>query len=142
VAWGSFGYFDEGGNAAFLKAVFRTLKPGGRFVIETHIAETLLRVLQERDWRQVGNTLVLEDRHYDHVHSRIDTEWTLMREGKAEKISSSIRIYTYRELCRLLEEVGFTNCEGYDTSSQQPFTLGAQRLTMVATKPVNGSTLE
>ncbi len=49
--WGSFGYFDEQGNADFLKAVCRALKPGARFLVDTHIAETLLPIFQERGWR-------------------------------------------------------------------------------------------
>ena len=31
----SFGYLDDDGNAAFLRAVAAALKPGGRFVLET-----------------------------------------------------------------------------------------------------------
>lgn len=77
---------------------------------------------------------MLEERCYDHVHSRVAVEWTFVQEGKVAKGSSSIRIYTYRELCQLLEEVGFANCEGYDTLSQEPFKLGSRRLSLVATK--------
>lgn len=131
---GSFGYFDEEGNAEFLNAVARTLKPGARFLVDAHVAETLLPRYQERDWGQVRDMLVLQERCYDHVHSRVDAEWTLVQEGKVEKRSSSIRIYTYRELCRLLEEVGFVNCEGYGSLSQEPFKLGSRRLYLVATK--------
>lgn len=36
--WGSFGYFDDEGNETFLRVVFRALRPGARFLLETHIA--------------------------------------------------------------------------------------------------------
>lgn len=132
--WGSFGYFDDEGNADFLKAVFRALKPGGRFLVETHIAETLLPRFQERDWGRVGDTFVLQERTYDHLGGRIDAGWTLLREGRTEKRSSSIRLYTYRELCQLLRQAGFEKCEGYETLTQEPFKLGSRRLTLRSTK--------
>ena len=89
--WGSLGYFDEAGNAHFAKAVSRTLKPGGKFLVDTHVAETLLPIFQERGWWRVGDTVVLEERCYDHAESLVHVEWTFMREGREDKRSSSIR---------------------------------------------------
>jgi cyclopropane fatty-acyl-phospholipid synthase-like methyltransferase len=132
--WGSFGYFEDAENATFLEAVCRTLKPGARFLVETHIAETLLPRFEARDWQRVGETLLLQERQYDHIRSRVEVAWTFARGGEIVERSSSIRIYTYQELCRLLEEAGFTSCEGYDGLTDQPFRLGAQRLLLVATK--------
>ncbi|NOT55735.1 MAG: class I SAM-dependent methyltransferase [Deltaproteobacteria bacterium] len=133
--WGSFGYFEDDGNEQFLRAVYRALKPGGRFVLETLIAETLLPLFQERGWQQIGETLLLERRWYDYVQSRVGTEWTLIHEGKSETQTTSIRIYTYRERCKLFGRVGFVLGDAYDTRSRQPFTFGARRLTVGAQKP-------
>jgi len=49
----SFGYLDEEGNAAFLRAVAASLKPGARFILETPmVLENLLGHLQNRpSWR-------------------------------------------------------------------------------------------
>jgi SAM-dependent methyltransferase len=132
--WGSFGYFDEAGNAGFLQAVCRALKPGTRFLLETHVAETLLPRFQEKGWHRVGDVLLLEERRYDHVQSRVNAEWTFIHDGSVTVRQSSIRIYTYRELCHLLEQAGFERCEGYDTLSDNPFQLGARRLLMVVTR--------
>jgi 2-polyprenyl-3-methyl-5-hydroxy-6-metoxy-1,4-benzoquinol methylase len=132
--WGSFGYFDEQGNADFLKSVARALKPGARFLVETHTAETLLPRFQERSWHRVGATLMVQARRYDHVRSRINEQWTFIKGGESVERRSSIRIYTYRELCHLLEAAGFTACEGYDGASEAPFQLGARRLVLVATR--------
>jgi ubiquinone/menaquinone biosynthesis C-methylase UbiE len=38
--WGSFGYFDEGGNERTAASAWRALTPGGRFLIEVLTAET------------------------------------------------------------------------------------------------------
>jgi cyclopropane fatty-acyl-phospholipid synthase-like methyltransferase len=133
--WGSFGYFEDKGNADFLKAVSRVLKPRAKFLLDTHVTETLLpKLSQERGWRRVGNTLVLEERHYDHVCGRTKTEWTLVQDGKTFEKSTSIRLYTYRELCQLLEGLGFADPEGYGSLSGEPFQLGSPRLYLVVTK--------
>ncbi len=130
----SFGYLDDAGNARFLKAVAGTLKPRARFVLDTFTAEGLFPAFQERRWFQVGDILFLSSGRYDHVRGRVDTEYTFIRDGKADTRSASTRVHTYRELCGLLEEAGFGDCEGYSSLNQEPFRLGSQRLLLVATK--------
>lgn len=134
--WGSFGYFDDEGNLAFAEAVANALKPGGRFLIETFTTETLLPAFQHRWWDRHAGALVLEDRTYDHEQGRILTEWTFIREGEEPVVhDSSIRMYTYSQLCQMLEAVGFISFEGTDSLTEEPFEFGAKRLTLVATKP-------
>jgi 2-polyprenyl-3-methyl-5-hydroxy-6-metoxy-1,4-benzoquinol methylase len=133
--WGSFGYFDNNGNEDFIRAVSRVLKPGARLLLDTHITETLLpKLFQGRGWKRVGNITVLEDRKYDHCLGQTNTEWTLLQGSKVFKKSTSIRLYTYRELCLLLERSGFANFGGYGSLSSEPFRLGSPRLYLVATK--------
>ena len=126
--WGSFGYFDDDGNAEFLRTAAAVLKPGGRFLLETHVMETLLPRYEKQGWRRYGDTYLLEDRQFDPVRSRIETTWTFLGAGAPSDEHSSIRIYTYRELAELLERAGFTSVEGFDALTEQPFEMGAPRL--------------
>jgi SAM-dependent methyltransferase len=129
----SFGYLDDEGNADFLKAVARALKSGAPFLIDTGIAaESILPNLREQVWMEIGDILFLASRRYNHVEGRLDIEYRFMRDGKVEKKPASQRIYTYRELCRLLAAAGFTDYEGYSSLSREPFKLGSHRLLMVA----------
>ena len=122
---GSFGYFDDEGNRGFLEAVHRALKPGSRFALDlANIAETILPKLQPRSWSKVGETLVLEERTYRHVESRIDCEWTLVADGVSETKSTSMRVYGYRELTSLFSEVGFEVCEAFSSLDDDPYELG------------------
>jgi SAM-dependent methyltransferase len=132
--WGSFGYFDDDGNTEFLRAVATALRPRGTFLLETHVAETLLPRFEKQGWRRYGDTYVLEQRRFDHVGSRVETTWTFLEAGTPSEEHSSIRIYTYRELAELLQGAGFTSVEGFDAISEEPFELGAPRLLMRARK--------
>ena len=131
---GSFGFFDDDGNAAFVSAVSRSLRPGGKFIFEAHIAESLLPKLRDRDWFEVDDIIVLDNRHYDLDQGTINSEWTLIRGDKYEKLDSSIRIYTYRELRRLLEDAGLKIFAAYDAKTMEKFEARSSLLFMVAEK--------
>ena len=131
----SFGYLDDAGNAEFLKSVAKALKPHGCFVLDaSQMAETVLPKLQPREWMLVGDILFLEENNYDHKEGRVITEYTFVRDGKAETRTGSHRIYTYRELCNLLEAAGLKVTESYGSLSEDPFELGSQRLFFLAVK--------
>ncbi len=134
--WGSFGYFDDAGNETFLHAVARVLKPGGRFLLDTHVMETLLpRMRQRRDWYEVGDLLVLEDREFDVEARRTRTRWTLIREGRPfQRDTSSIRLYAFEELRELVESTGLKVEEAYGSLGKEPFGFDSPRLYLVASK--------
>ncbi len=131
---GSFGYFDDKGNKQFVEAVYHALRPGGRFLIDTPVIESLLPQFQKRDWSQEDQMLILQDRQYDHEQSRIVTRYIMLRDGNATEQTISIRLYTYHELSALLASLGFVRIRGYGTLAGEPFGLGARRLFMVAEK--------
>ncbi len=131
----SFGYLDDDGNAAFLKAVARAIKPGARFVLETgYVAESLLPVLQERASYPIGDMIMQAQRRYDPIEGRLHVEYTWMRDGTTERRSMSARIYTCREILGLLGQAGFADIQGYGSFAREPFRLGSNRLLMVATR--------
>jgi SAM-dependent methyltransferase len=132
----SFGYLDEDGNAAFLKSVAAALKPGSRFVLDTsYITEGLLPALQERSWYPISDMHMLAQRHYDPALGRLHVDYIFIRGSETEKRSMSARIYSYREVLRLLEAAGFTDVQTYSSLTREPFRLGSNRLLTIATKP-------
>ncbi len=133
--WESFGFFDDGGNRAFLSAVAAALKPGGKFVFDTHVAETMLPHLGQRHWDHVGDDLlVLEERDYDPASAVMTRHFVLVGGGRTATLDVAMRLYTYRELVTLLGSAGFAACEGYTWLSIVPFMIGAPRLLMVASR--------
>jgi len=132
--WESFGYFDDEGNRAFVNAVSQALKPGGRFLIDTHVAETVFHDPPQRSWGWHGETLWLEEWIYEPTQSRMYLHWIFVRPNGIDQNEYSVRIYTYRELCALLAEAGFGDFEGYELLSRRPFRLGGGRLNLLAVK--------
>jgi SAM-dependent methyltransferase len=132
----SFAYLEEDGNAAFLKSVAAALKPGARFVLETnYLTEGLLPVLQERSWYPLGDMHMLAQRRYDPVDGRLHVDYIFIRGGETQTRSMSARLYTYREIIRLLEAAGFTDVQAYSSLTREPFRQGSNRLLTIASKP-------
>jgi SAM-dependent methyltransferase len=130
---GSFGYFEDDGNLHFVHAVCRSLKPGARFVMEIGIStETLLPRLLSREWTRFGDFLLLEENHYDHVKGRLNTDYTIVRNGQSVTRSGSHRVYTYHELTRLLECSGFTHIQSFGSLAGDPFGLSSPQLFLLA----------
>ncbi len=135
--WGSFGYFNEAENADFLRRVARALRPGGKFFLDTLVAETLYPKYTKQDFGYVGEgeqkMRVFQERRFDHDSGRIETLWTFQKDGREESSTISIRIYTYRELRMLCEAVGLKVVSACDRD-ESPFELGSNRLWLVTEK--------
>ena len=133
--WGSFGYFDDAGDQAFAAGVCRALVPGGRFLIEGHVMETLLPQFQTRGWSKVADTYVLEDRTFDATTSRLEVDWTFLRRpGEDERKHISMRLYSSHELAALLQRAGFTSVRLLDGHTEAPLAIGSRRALVIATK--------
>jgi len=131
----SFGYLDDLGNRAFIQAASRTLKPGGRFLIDYGcVAEAILPNFQEKRWYLVGDIHLLIHNRHNIALSRLETEYTFVRNGQVETRYGLQRIYTYRELTAMMESAGLNSFEAYQGMDMQPFRLGSQRLYLTAVR--------
>ncbi|MBL7129502.1 MAG: class I SAM-dependent methyltransferase [Ignavibacteria bacterium] len=132
--WGSYGYFDDKGNINYIKAVSSSLKKGGKFIIDTHIMETLLPQYEPKGWENFGDVKVIQDRRFDPVNSRIVVDWTFFKDGKEIIQTSSIQLYTYKELTKLLTKYGFGNFKPYGSYNIKDDVFFGKRLILVAEK--------
>jgi SAM-dependent methyltransferase len=133
----SFGYFSDDENLDFARRVARALRPGGRFLLELHIAETVYPIFREREWSWVSKEpplRVLEERRLDLDSGRIESTWTFIGDQETVSRSTSLRLYSYRELQSLLRAAGFSRFQAFETGKMEPFRFGSLRLSLVAIK--------
>lgn len=131
----SFGYLDDAGNEAFLEAVARTLRPGGRFALDYgQTAESVLPRLEPRQEADLAGFHFSEDTRYDPVSGRIENLFTFSRDGRTESKLASQRVYMLSELVRLLTNAGFEVGRFYGSPREEPFGPASPRLLIVGEK--------
>ncbi|MBI3415658.1 MAG: methyltransferase domain-containing protein [Verrucomicrobia bacterium] len=125
----AFGYFPHADMAAFVAAVARSLKPGGRFIVDAaSSAESLLPKLPGREWFEIEDILFLEDHRYLVEESCLETEMRFIRGGVTERLTCWHWIYSVAEIRRMLENAGLRVVHLFGGLDEQPFAVGKQLL--------------
>jgi SAM-dependent methyltransferase len=135
----SFGYLDRDGTRAFVRAVARALKPGGRFAMDTAmVAETVLPTLRDRDEALIGGVRFIEENVYHADVRCLETRYTFVRDGASETRGGLHWIFTIPEVCGFFAEAGMRVVGLYGSTDETPFAAGDKVLFLVASK--DGST--
>jgi len=131
----SFGYFEDiGDDKKVIRNVYRSLRNGGVFLIDTMGKEILARIFRERDWYEANDIVVLQERKVCRDWSWIEERWIMIKGGKIEEHRLSHRLYSAVELAALLKDCGFTTIETYGDLTGAPYDHTARRLVTVAHK--------
>lgn len=129
----SFSYFDDEGNAAFLRGVREALRPGGTFLLQTNFAaEAVFSVLQRGRWYPFGDLYFLHDTQYDPPTGQLTSTYIIIRGAQIERKQAVYRIYTYREIMSLLRAAGLEPVASYGSLNREPFALGSGGLYVLA----------
>ena len=133
--FGSFGYFENPDvNRQVVKNMYASLSSGGKFLIETAGKEIVARHFRERDWSEVGETLVLEERKPIQNWGRLQTRWIVIKGDQRAEHTVSVRSYSAVELSTLLSDCGFKNVQVYGDLEGIDYDLDAKRLVVIGTK--------
>ena len=127
----AFGYFDDAGNRRVLREVARSLKPGGRFVLEMHNRDWIIRHFQPASVDERDGNLVTEQRRFEPLTGRMLAERTVVRDGHVRRIPYFVRTFTFTELRDWLLDAGFTSVEGYGEDGD-PLTPESRRMITIA----------
>jgi SAM-dependent methyltransferase len=137
INWSTaFGYFDDAANRAVLDGIVRALRPGGRLAMDLDNLTAFLvsycpsRVVAARD-----NGDMLVDRYrLDALTGRFEAERTVIRSGRARRVSFVKRLFGFPELRDWLLAAGFTAVTGYGEDGR-PLTAEHRRMVIVADLP-------
>lgn len=128
--WGSFGYFDDADNLRFLSSIRRALRPGGRFLLDTPVKETLLHRIHSWSAPMLGG-FVTENCLYNPATERVDSAWTFQFEQNIAIGCTSIRLYSSTQLLTMLRRADFARLEASYATATSPRGL-EDRLVIIA----------
>ena len=128
-------YFEDiRDDKRIIDNVYKSLKPGGRFLIQTAGKEILARIFQKRDWVERDGAFYLQERNIEKNWSWINNRWIFIRDGRVKEYRIGHRLYGASELSALLADCGFAEVKVYGDLKGSPYDNTAKRLVVVATK--------
>jgi cyclopropane fatty-acyl-phospholipid synthase-like methyltransferase len=127
--WGnSFAYFDHEGCVRFLEAVAGTLKPGGRFVLESGaVAESILPALQAERKLRVGDIDFESRNQYVATESRMDITYAFTRGERREVKPIHQWAHSAGEIGRMLRGAGLDLVEAVGDLEGTAYAVGSPR---------------
>jgi SAM-dependent methyltransferase len=131
----SFSYFeDPDENRWVLLNVFRSLKEGGRLLLDMMGKEVLARIFQPRDWIEHDGTFFLQERSVHKNWSWMENRWILIRGDERHEFTISHWLYSATELSELLKECGFGAVDVYGDLEGAAYDHNARRLVVLGHK--------
>ena len=132
--WGSFGYFGDEGDEAFVQAVRRALVPGGTFLIEGFVMESLLPMYLPSGLMHFDDIMVVDQRRLNIDTSVIESTWRVIESDElVEVMEVRVRLYPWLQLRSMLERAGFEEVTLLDSATLEPFQVtprGARTLAL------------
>lgn len=132
----SFGYFEDASDdVKVLENVFRSLRSGGKFLIDVAGKELVAAVFQPTtsDESPEGGLLVRRHEIVDDW-SRIKNDWSVVQGGSVSSFTFHLRLYSARELVGALDHAGFRYVRVFGDLRGGAYGPGAERLIAVAVK--------
>jgi SAM-dependent methyltransferase len=110
----SFGFYDDKTNAGILRQCTHLVRPGGFFALEIIKRDWIVRNFQEKGFTCFEGLIVLENREFNKVTSRMRSTWTHLLQKKdrsfvpGREITLDHRIWSLHELIELFNENGWS----------------------------------
>lgn len=131
----SFGYFEHpDDDRKVIENIYKTLKPGGKVVLELIGKEILASNFRERDWSEDNGIMVLEERKIRDNWGSIESRWIVIKDGKKYERTITLRLYSGVELSGLLNSCGFSEVNVYGNLAGSAYDHAAERLVVVGRK--------
>lgn len=137
VSWfTSIGYFSDSEEERLgLENIRRSLKPGGRFVIDMMGKEIVARWFKTNEWFEDEAGYLLSEYRITDDWSRLENRWILITKDAVYDRTFSHRVFSAVELRLLLLESGFKRVEIFGDADRIPYDQDAKRLIAIAEAP-------
>ena len=131
----SFGYFtDQKDDLKVLRNVYKSLKTGGSFIIETLGKEISTRDFVEAEWFERAGGFMLTEYEPLDSWTFLKNRWILIKDEKRIEKTFVQRLYSASELRAILKEAGFENIDIFGDWDESPYDQHAAKLIAVCKK--------
>lgn len=132
----SWGYYTDDENVDVLRRVLRSLRRGGRFLLETAARDSLVRNFHERDFGFLddGTVLTIES-SFDPASGRVTTSRSYHFAEGRESFAITYHVPAPDDLARLFALVGFQDVSVLDGETGRVLTLDSERVIVVGRRP-------
>ncbi|MHC4792091.1 MAG: class I SAM-dependent methyltransferase, partial [Planctomycetota bacterium] len=129
----AFGYFEsQAENKRVLSNIYRSLRGGGKLIIDVMGKEVLARIYRERDWHEEDGRIFLRESKMQQNWSWADVRLIVLEDGKQREFRFGHRIYSAVEIEVLLKDCGFSCVSIYGDLTGADYDQNAKRLIAVA----------
>ena len=133
------GYFDSpDDDVVVLRNFARSLKRGGKLLIEFQNRENILTPLPMQRWREVANgTILLEKWLYNVITGKVTVERLIIpKEGTLQRVTSMhYHLYSPADLVRMGLAAGLRFVEGYGDYRGSQLTTRSPKVLLIFEKP-------
>ncbi|MFN8575904.1 MAG: class I SAM-dependent methyltransferase [Candidatus Sericytochromatia bacterium] len=134
----SLGYFDEGENALVVKKMSKTLKSGGKLLIDTVNREWIMHHTGEIDqaWMLYpdDNLTFLANNSFDVFTGRMHSKQVIVENNERHIQEQDIRLYTFTELRLILEIHGLEVLNVWGSFKGEEYTVDSKNMIILAQK--------
>ncbi len=132
----SWGFYDRETDIKVLELILRTLKPGGRFLLEFIHRDNLMTRLHRKMWNTTADgTTVLFEHNFDFTTGHMHNPRTYIKDGKSRQIDIDLWIPSSDTLVHLLQSAGFSNVRLVQAVDGGDVTLDTRRIAVIGTRP-------
>ena len=129
--------WDDETHLTVLRNVATSLRPGGRFFLDTTNRERTSKGGVSQSWQRPNRALpwLLRETMFDvHTGDQHMTEHYIFPDGHVQTHTFKRRHYTVKELADLFEEAGFSVIKRFGALDLSPYTADSPRTILVAEK--------
>jgi SAM-dependent methyltransferase len=130
----AFGFLDDEGNEAWLRAAAQALVPGGSLLLDLRNRDWIVRNILPVTVLDKGDDLMVDRHAFDTASGRLTDRRTYVRAGRARTVSFSIRLYTLGEITALLRAAGLTVEQSWGGWDGAPLSMARNRMLVLARK--------
>jgi SAM-dependent methyltransferase len=130
----AFGFFDDAHNLATLRAIARSLVPGGRFCLDLRNRDWIVRTIQPTTVMERGSDLMIDRHQFDVQTGRLVDRRAFVRDGRVRETTFSVRLYSLTEIRALLDLAGVFVRDVWGNWDGAPLTMQHNRMVLMCEK--------